>query len=88
MNVSVPYTYTPQSDANVSSTQWRTFANLRDLRYYFDQVTLPGLFYVDLKKCDLRKGAPVMKIDVSKAKDFVGDCTHRMFRTKPFTPMY
>lgn len=87
-NVSVPYTYTVKGEGNVSSTQWRTFANLRDRLYYFDLVTNPGIFYVDLKKCDLRKGAPVMKIDTSKTEDFVGDATSRMFKTEPFTPMY
>lgn len=87
-NVSVPYTYTVQGEGNVSSTQWRTFANLRDRLYYFDLVTNPGMFYVDLKKCDLRPGASVMKIDTSKTGDFVGDATGRMFKTKPFTPMY
>lgn len=86
-NVSVPYTYT-LGDANVSSTQWRSFANIRDLRYYFDIVTNPGMYYVDLNKCDLRKGAPVMKIDNTKSRDFVGDVTSRMFPTTPFTPMY
>lgn len=87
-NVSVPYTYTVEGEGNVSSTQWRTFANLRDRLYYFDLVTNPGLFYIDLKKCDLRPGAPVLKIDTSKSEDFVGDATHKLFKTKPFTPMY
>lgn len=87
-NVSVPYTYTV-SDKNVSSTQWRSLANIRDKRYYFDVVTNLGLFYVDLNKCDLRKGAPVMKLDVvKKSTDYVGDVTSKLFPTKPFTPMY
>lgn len=86
-NVSVPYTYTVGED-NVSSTQWRSFSNIRDLRYYFDVVTNPGIFYVDLGKCDLRPGASVMKIDTSKSQDYVGDATPHLFKTKPFTPMY
>lgn len=87
-NVSVPYTYTIQGDGNISSTQWRSFSNIRDRLYYFDVVTNPGLFYIDLKKCDLRPRAPVMKLDVSKSKDYIGDVTHKMFKSKPFTPMY
>ena len=86
-NVSVPYTYTVGED-NVSSTQWRSFSNIRDLRYYFDVVTNPGIFYVDLSKCDLRPGASVMKIDTSKSQDYVGDATPHLFKTVPFTPMY
>jgi len=88
MNVSVPYTYTVNGAKEVSSTQWRSLSNIRDLRYYFDVATNFGLFYVDLNKIDLRKGAPVMKLDVSKSKEYVGDATRHMFRTKPFTPMY
>ncbi|MDE6073202.1 MAG: linear amide C-N hydrolase, partial [Muribaculaceae bacterium] len=45
-NVSVPYTYTIETEPNVSSTQWRSFANLRDKRYYFDIVTNMGIYYV------------------------------------------
>ena len=86
-NVSVPYTYT-SGEANLSATQWRSYANLRDLRYYFDVVTNNGIFYVDLGKCDLRPGAPVMKIDVAKSADYVGDANRHLFRTQPFTPMY
>lgn len=88
MNVSVPYLYTVNGEPNVSSTQWRSFSNLRDLRYYFDIVTNPGMYYVDLKKCDLRKGAPVMKLDTSRSSDMVGDVTSKLHRSEPFTPMY
>ncbi len=86
-NVSVPYTYT-SGEANLSATQWRSYANIRDLRYYFDVVTNDGIFYIDLAKCDLRKGAPVMKIDVSKSRLYVGEANGHLFRTAPFTPMY
>ena len=86
-NVSVPYTYTV-GEANVSSTQWRSFSNIRDLRYYFDVVTNPGLFYIDLGKCDLRPGASVMKLDVAKSQKYVGEVNDHLFKTKPFTPMY
>lgn len=88
MNVSVPYTYTIESAKEVSSTQWRSFSNLRDLRYYFDVVTNFGLYYVDLNKVDLRKGAPVLKLDVSKSKEYVGDATRHLHKSEPFTPMY
>ncbi|MDE6860266.1 MAG: linear amide C-N hydrolase [Duncaniella sp.] len=87
-NVSVPYTYEVESEGNLSSTQWRSFSNLRDKRYYFDLVTNPGIFYIDLNKCDFRPGASVMKIDTSKSSDYVGDATGHLFKVKPFTPMY
>ena len=87
-NVSVPYKYTVESEPNVSSTQWRSFANIRDLRYYFDIVTNNGLYYIDLGKCDLREGAPVMKIDNTKSMNYVGEANNHLFPVAPFTPMY
>ena len=51
-------------------------------------MTNPGAFYIDLNKCDLRKGAPVMKVDVSKSTGYVGEVNRHLFKTAPFTPMY
>lgn len=88
MNVSVPYGYAVESEPNVSSTQWRSFANLRDLRYYFDIVTNLGVFYIDLSECDLRQGAPVLKLDTAESSGFVGNVTERLVRSEPFKPMF
>lgn len=87
-NVSVPYHYTVDYEPNVSSTQWRSYSNTRDLRYYFDVVTNLGVYYIDLNKCDFRKGAPVMKFDTAAITGVVGDVTDILVKTAPFTPMY
>lgn len=87
-NVSVPYTYTVSAEKNVSSTQWRTYSNIRDLRYYFDYVTNYGVFYIDLNEVDLRPGAPVKKLFTKDSKEYVGDATKHLRVVKPFTPMY
>lgn len=87
-NVSVPYTYTIETAPNVSSTQWRSYADLRDKRYYFDLVTNPGIVYVDLNKCDLRPGAPVRKLTTSESGNMLGDVTSKLKKSAPFTPMY
>lgn len=88
MNVSVPYLYTVESEPNVSSTQWRSFANTRDLRYYFDMAVNLGAFYVDLSSLQLQEGAPVLKLDTSKSSDYVGCANRHLKVSKPFTPMY
>lgn len=85
---SVPYTYMIEGEPNLSSTQWRSYANMRDVRYYFDIVTMPSVFYIDLNKCNLRKGASVLKLDTSKEKDLYGDITSRLHKSAPFEPMY
>jgi len=84
----VPFTYAVEGEPNISSTQWRSMSNLRDKRYYFELVTGNGLYYIDLNKCDLRKGAPVMKLDNTKSTDYTGEANRHLFKAKPFIPMY
>jgi choloylglycine hydrolase len=84
----VPYTYLIEGEPNVSSTQWRSYAVPRDKRYYFEIVTNPGYYYIDMSTLDLRKGAPVMKLDTGKETRLVGNANHALHRTEGFTPMY
>ena len=88
VNSCVPYTYLIQGEPNVSSTQWRSYADIKNRRYFFDIVTNFGIYYVDLKKCDLREGAPILKLDTSKETKLLGDANHALTRSKGFTPMY
>lgn len=84
---SVPYKYS-MGDKNLSQTQWRSFANLRDKKYYFETVTDLGIYYVDLTECDLRPGASVLYFDTQTSTEDIGDITGKMVKSKPFTPMY
>ena len=88
MNASVPYLYTVDTEPNVSSTQWRSFCDINRLRYYFDIVTNPGMFYIDLSKCNLEPGASVMKLDTGRVTDVVGEANGYLQAVSPFTPMY
>lgn len=88
VNSSVPYTYLIEGEPNVSSTQWRSFGDIKNRRYYFDIVTNMGYYYIDLTKCNLRKGAPVMKLDTSKETMLVGEANHALKKSAPFTPSY
>lgn len=88
VNSSVPYTYNIEGEPNLSSTQWRSYANLRDRTYYFDIVTNPGYYYVDLKKCDLTPKGKILKLNTDNTADLTGDITGRMEKSEGFTPMY
>jgi len=89
MNVSVPYLYEgPEGEPNVSSTQWRSYADLGLRRYYFDIVTNLGVFYIDLDKCNLSAGAPVLKLDTARSSHLLGDVTTELKVSAPFSPMY
>lgn len=87
-DLSVPYTYMIEGEPNLSSTQWRSYADLRDRKYYFDIVTNPGIYYIDLMKLDLYEGAPVLKLDTAKDTQIVGCANSHLKRSAPFTPMY
>lgn len=87
-NASVPYTYAIEGEPNVSSTQWRSFSDLRGRRYYFDIVTYPAMFHVDLTKLDMAAGAPVLRLDVESVKGVSGDVGALMVPTPAFKPMY
>lgn len=84
----VPYHYTVNGDPNVSSTQWRSYSDIKNKRYYFDLVTNPGYAYVDLTAVNLKKGAPVLKFNPADHPDLVGDISKHMEKTQPFVPMY
>lgn len=88
VNCCVPYTYEIETEPNVSSTQWRSYADLRDLRYYFDIVTNPGYYYVDLKALDLRPGASVLRLDTAADTQMVGDANKYLRKHAGFKPMY
>lgn len=87
-NVSVPFHYTVETSPEVSSTQWRSYSDIRDRIYGFEPVDNLGVLYIDLRKVDLRPGAPVLRLDISKTYDVVGDATHLLKKHAPFTPMY
>ena len=88
MNSCVPYTYLIQGEPNVSSTQWRSYADIKNRRYFFDIVTNFGIYYIDLNNVLLTKGSPILKLDTSKETKLVGDATHALKVSKGFTPMY
>ena len=88
LNTSVPYTYEVEGSSNLSSTQWRSYAVPRDGRYYFELVTNPGYYYVDLSTLNLAAGSPVQKLDTSKTSNLVGCANARLVAATPFTPMY
>lgn len=88
VNSCVPYTYLIQGEPNVSSTQWRSYADIKNRRYFFDIVTNFGIYYIDLSKCDLKPGAPILKLDTSKETHLIGDANSALKIHPGFTPMY
>lgn len=88
VNCCVPYTYTVQGEGNVSSTQWRSYSNLRDRRYYFDIVTNLGVFYIDLAQCNLKPGAKIRRLNTAQSQGYIGDVTKKLDVHPGFTPQH
>jgi len=64
-NVSVPYGLTTPDQPNISSTRWRTVADQKRKRYFFESALTPNVFWVDLEKLDFsEKTGKVLKLDL------------------------
>ncbi|WP_338618194.1 linear amide C-N hydrolase [Pigmentiphaga sp. CHJ604] len=64
-NVSVPLGITTPDQPNISSTRWRTVADHKRKRYFFESALTPNIFWVDLAKLDFsRETGQVMKLDL------------------------
>ena len=89
INSCVPYTYQlGENEPNVSSTQWRSYSNVRDKLYGFELVTNYGYLYIDLKKIDLKPGGKIWKLDTTKTQMLVGEANKHLEKSQGFTPAY
>ncbi len=86
-NCSVPFGISSEAEPNISSTRWRSVADHKNLVYYFETVKTPNTFWVDLKKIDFKKNAPVKRLGVSKGEVYAGETSQQFVTTKPFTFM-
>ncbi len=86
--VSVPLGYTVEGEPNLSSTQWRSVADTKNLVYYFGFASQFAEFWIDLKDLDLTPGAPVRKLDTSKETGLCFNVNDRLVHSDPFTPMW
>jgi penicillin V acylase-like amidase (Ntn superfamily) len=84
-NCSVPFGISSETEPNISSTRWRSVADQKNLVYYFETVQTPNTFWIDLKKIDFNKNAPVKKLSVSKNETYAGESSGKFIATKPFT---
>ena len=73
-NVSVPFMVEPDpAHPNVAPTLWRTVADHRRRRYFFEGTNLPSIFWVDLDQVDLTVGAAVRRLVAEDGPVRVGE---------------
>lgn len=86
-NVSVPFGISTPDQPNISSTRWRTVADQKNLRYFFESALTPNTFWVDLKKLDLSEASgKTLKLDLgpNQAHTFSGEVHAQFKAAKPF----
>lgn len=87
-NVSVPYGISTPDHPNISSTRWRTVADQKNMRYFFDSALTPNVFWVDLKKVDFSpKTGKVLKLNLGpdQRNTYSGETNSEFTEAKPFT---
>lgn len=52
-NASVPYGISTPESPEISTTQWRTVSDSKNLRYFFESSLTPNTFWVNLQELDL-----------------------------------
>lgn len=83
-NISAPFGVADPLRPNISTTRWRTVADLTRRVYYFESTISPNVIWVSLDKMPLTKGSPVLKLDLVNGLDLVGDVTGQFKKSKPF----
>lgn len=87
-NVAVPLGYELEGQPNLSSTQWKSIADSKNLIYYFGLAYQFSVFRIELGKLNLNEGAPVLKIDTTKNTELHGCINDVMVKSEPFKPMW
>lgn len=85
--VTVPFLYEVDGKT-LSSTQWRSIADLFGNRYYFKFADSYSDFWVELDKLNTKPGAPVLKLDCTNHQAYSGCINSQLVETQPFSPMY
>ncbi len=83
-NVSVPYGISTPEEPHISSTRWRTVADHRDRRYYFESALSPNVFWLDLDGVDFDADVRSLSLGENQANVFAGDVTDDLVETEPF----
>lgn len=84
-NVSVPMmAQADPAHPNIASTLWRSAADLKNDIYYFESSERPNVFWVDLKKCDLKKGASIRKLPLQQGQIYASEVSDKFVPSSSF----
>lgn len=83
-NVSVPYGISVEGSPEISTTQWRTVSDSKNLVYFFESAITPNTFWVNLKDVDFSEKAPVKKLSISQGQIYSGNTVKDFKNSEPF----
>lgn len=83
-NVSVPRGISTPGQPNISSTLWRTVADQKNKRYFFESTRSPNVFWVNLADLNFTKGSPTMKLTLTDGAVYAGNVAAKFRPSKPF----
>ena len=83
-NVSVPLGISTPGQPNISSTQWRTVSDHKNLIYYYESALSPNVFWLDLKQIDFSPKAKVKKLSVINQEVYAGNVVNQLVVSEPF----
>lgn len=83
-NASVPYGISTPDMPEISTTQWRTVSDSKNLTYFFESSLTPNTFWVRLQDVDLSKGAPVLKLNIAEGETYNGNTAKDFKPSEPF----
>jgi choloylglycine hydrolase len=83
-NVSVPLGITTPGQPNISSTIWRTVADHKYKRYFFESARSPNVFWVNMADMDFAAGKPTKKLTLTGGAIFAGNAAEKFQPAEPF----
>jgi penicillin V acylase-like amidase (Ntn superfamily) len=83
-NVSVPLGITTPGEPNISSTIWRTVADHKVKRYFFESARSPNVFWVNLADLDFAAGKATKKLTLTGGAVFAGNAAEKFQLAEPF----
>lgn len=83
-NVSVPYGIGTPDQPHLSNTRWRTVADQKQLIYYFENVLIPNVVWVDFDRVDFSEGAGARKLNLDQGQVYAGEVSGKFEVTEPF----
>ena len=75
---------TDPAHPNVAATIWRSAADLKNNLYFFENSERPNFFWVDLKKCDLKKGASIKKLPLQQGQIYAVEVSDKFVPSASF----